>query len=101
MKCLEFHLPSGAAGMAAGMTRAGIAKELSKLVDARLISKYKSHTEGYRYYVWFENEYDYTTFFLVWEQTNPWRHPKVIEKDYPEKPSTNSQILSVKKTEKE
>ena len=101
MKCLEFHLPSGSAGMAAGMTRMGINKELKKLVDSKMITGYKSYTQGYKYYVWFKNDYDYTAFFLVWEQTNPWRHPKVIEKDCPEDASKNPQILSVKKIEKE
>lgn len=98
MKCLEFRLPSGAAGMAAGMTRMGIGKELRKLVDAKLITNYKGHTQGYRYYVWFENDYDYTAFFLVWDQYNPWRHPTVIEKDYPEDWGPNPWVQSETKT---
>lgn len=84
MRCLEFTLPSGSAGMAAGMTKMAINRKLKELVDRKLINSYKSDLVGYRFYVWLENEQDYTTFFLVWDTNgNPWRVPKVIEKDYP------------------
>jgi len=95
MICLEFYLPSGAAGMAAGMTKMGISKKLKDLVDRKLINNYKGHTQGYRFYVWFENEIDYTTFFLVWDpEGHPYRIPKVIEKDYPEEWGENPWVQS-------
>jgi hypothetical protein len=81
-KCLEFILPSGAAGMAAGMTRQAIGKKIRKLQEDKKIGQYKTKTTGYRFKVWFENEIDYTTFFLVWEAINSWHKPKIIEEDY-------------------
>ena len=98
MKCLEFYLPSGSAGMAAGMTRQSIGKRLRDLSDRKLITNYKSYTQGYRFYVWFQYEQDYTAFFLVWEPFNPWHIPKVIEKDYPEDWGSNPWVQSEKKT---
>lgn len=98
MRCLEFILPAGAAGMAAGMTRQSIGRKLRELVDRKLITNYKSYTQGYRYYVWFQHEQDYTTFFLVWDHFQSFHTPKVIEKDYPEGWGPNPWLQSEKKT---
>lgn len=98
MKCLEFRLPSGAAGMAAGMTKSSIGTKLKELVDKKLISNYRGYTQGHRHYVWFENDYDYTAFFLVWDFSKIWHRPEIIEKDYPEDWGPNPWVQSEKKT---
>ena len=83
-QCLSFNLPSGAGGMAAGMTRGAIMKKIRELISYKKIGReIKTHTEGYRLYVWLEHEVDYTTFFLVWEPQNSWQRPSVCDKDHP------------------
>lgn len=81
-KCLKFHLPSGSAGMAAGMTRQSIAKKLAELKDTGKIGPYKSKTVRYDYKVWLEKDSDYTVFFLLWEPSNTWHKPELIYEDY-------------------
>lgn len=83
-----FHLPSGSAGMAAGMTRGAISKKLRALQDEGKIGPFKTKTIRYDYKVWLEKEVDYTVFFLVWEPLNSWQRPTVIYETYspPESP---------------
>lgn len=88
VKCLEFKLPSGAGGMAAGYTRQSIGKRLAALRDSGKIGPYKSKTEGYAYKVWLEKESDYTIFFLLWEPSNSWHRPKVTDEIYTPPQST-------------
>lgn len=83
MKCLEFRLPSGAGGMAAGYTRGSILSKLKKLKDENKIGVYKYATERYLLRVWLEHERDYTTFFLLWNPASSWHGPTVTEKDIP------------------
>lgn len=85
MKCLEFRLPSGAAGMAAGMTKMAIKKKLDNLVSENKIGDYKHRTERYKFRVWLEKEQDYTVFFLMWEtHNNPWHRPELTDEIYTE-----------------
>jgi len=82
-KCLVFGLPSGAGGMAAGMTRGAIIKKLNALASAGTIGKnIKTKTIRYDLKVWLENDFDYTTFFLVWDPNNSWQKPKLIHESY-------------------
>ena len=83
MKCIEFSLPSGSAGMAAGLHRQVIVRQLSQLKEKHSID-FKTNTDYYKLYVWLKNDSDYTLFFLVWDSTSVWRVPALIEKDYPE-----------------
>ena len=100
-KCLSFTLPSGAGGMAAGMTRGGIMKQIREIINGGLIGKnIRTDTKGYEFNVWLENEIDYTTFFLVWEPKNSWQKPTVKDKDYPQIPRTTENLDSKTKTKK-
>lgn len=82
-KCLKFHLPSGAGGMAAGFTRGSISKKLRQLADDNKIGKnLKTKTVKYDFKVWLEHDIDYTTFFLIWEPDNSWHKPVVINEVY-------------------
>lgn len=82
MKCLEFSLPSGAGGMAAGMTGSRIRKMLNDLVARKIIGGFKIKIKKYKLYVWLETDRDYTMFFLSWDQNRSWFKPTLIEKDY-------------------
>lgn len=85
IKCLQFKLPSGAAGMAAGHTKFGIIKKFNLLIDAGTIGKnIKTKTAMYLYKVWLEKDADYTAFFLVWKPTSPWHIPTVTDEEYKE-----------------
>lgn len=87
-KCLVFTLPSGSAGMAAGMTRGSISKKLSELHATNKIGPFKTKTIKYEFKVWLEKEIDYTVFFLLWEPFNSWHKPTLIYETYtpPESP---------------
>ncbi len=84
MKCLEFKLPNGSAGMAAGYTRAGIRRQLDNMLKENKIGPYKQKTESYRFKVWLEKEEDYTMFFLLWEARNQWQRPELTDEIYTE-----------------
>ena len=81
---LEFTLPSGSAGMAAGYTRHSISRNISEVASEHDI-KWKSSTVGYRYYVQFERSEDYTMFALVWPARvkNSWHQYRVMEGNMP------------------
>lgn len=81
-KCLNFGLPSGAAGMAAGYTKMAIQRKLTDLVHSNKIGPYKTVTKAYTYKVWLEKEIDYTTFFLLWEPSNHWHVPTITYETY-------------------
>lgn len=84
MKCLEFRLPSGSAGMAAGYTRHGIKQRLDAMVAEKKISQYKHKTALHIFKVWLEKEQDYTMFFLLWEAKNKWQRPELTDEIYTE-----------------
>ena len=64
---LEFRLPSGAGGMAAGYTKMGISKELARVCKQYNIEFEDRVTKAYRYRVSFKRDQDYTLFALVWQ----------------------------------
>ena len=84
--------------MAAGMTRQSIGNKLRHLLETNKIGHYKTQTVKYDYKVWFENEMDFTTFFLVWEPHNQWHQATVIDEVYQENPRINSQDSRKQKT---
>ena len=91
-----FTLPSGAGGMAAGMTRGSIMRKLRELKF-----KYKHKTQAYKFKVWLENESDYTYFYLVWEPKNSWHTAILIEEDYVPDESSSKGIQSGPEVKKE
>ena len=64
---LEFRLPSGAGGMAAGYTKQGINKELKRVCKQYNIDLKEQVTKAYRYRISFKRDQDYTLFALVWQ----------------------------------
>jgi len=82
-KCLQFKLPTGSGGQAAGYVKRSISKKIDKLADEGKIGKnYKTIIMNYQMFVWLEHEQDYTVFFLVWEFFAGWHNPTLIEKTY-------------------
>ena len=75
---LEFRLPSGSAGMAAGITYQSITKQI-KEINSRHNTRIVEHLrEGYRYVIEC-TEQDYTMLCLAWNTKNPWHRWRVIE----------------------
>ena len=75
---LEFRLPSGSAGMAAGITYKVITQQI-KDINSRHNTRIVEHLrEGYRYIVEC-TEQDYTVLCLAWNSKNPWHRWRVIE----------------------
>jgi hypothetical protein len=64
---IEFRLPSGAGGMAAGYTKMGINKELKRVCEQYKIELKEQVTKAYRFRISFKTEQDYTLFALVWK----------------------------------
>lgn len=78
---LEFRLPSGAGGMAAGYTKAAISKELKQICEQYNIEFEDRVTKAYRYRVSFKQPQDYTLFALVWQPKNSWFNYTVWHED--------------------
>ena len=77
MPTIEFTLPSGAAGMAAGMTRASIIKQLDQIKKQHNIS-YSYETVKYRFRVTLTSK-DLTLLSLVWKLSNSWHRYRILE----------------------
>jgi hypothetical protein len=71
---LEFTLPSGSAGMAAGMTKHAIEKKLKKLMIDYTVSEHR----GYKFCIELEPK-QYTMMCLKWSTENPWHRWRVLE----------------------
>lgn len=82
MKVLEFKLPTGSAGMAAGYTRMGINKRLKAVADQWGI-KYRTETVGYRFYVEISDR-DLTLLALTWTVENPWHRFTLVKNPGPD-----------------
>lgn len=87
VKCIQFTLPSGAGGMAAQMTAGRINKQLRKLFEEKRIGHYKtSHEKHYKMNLWFQDEQYLTILLLIWDGTNDFSKPAVVEKVITESP---------------
>lgn len=80
-KCLEFNLPSGAAGMAAGMTRNAIGKQIHDLSKTHKFI-YKIKVKGYKLKIWLEHEWAYSLVLLLWEAPGLFGKPKIVNENY-------------------
>ena len=69
---LEFKLPSGAGGMAAGYTKMSISKSVDRVCRRLAIELDQKLTVNYRFRVSFKQAKDYTLFALVWQPKNQW-----------------------------
>lgn len=80
-KCIEFDLPSGSGGMAAGMTRHAIGKQIHELSKKHNFI-YKSKVKGYKFKIWLEHEWAYSLVILVWEPPNIFGKPKIVHETF-------------------
>lgn len=80
-KCVVFDLPSGAGGMAAGMYKGQLTKEINHFV-ARHNIDFVSKTQNYKFKIWFDDDYHYTLFLLGFNWDRIWRRPYIIEEEY-------------------
>lgn len=67
---IEFRLPSGAGGMAAGHTKQAIIKQLNSICTTYHIQLAQQVQQPYRFRVSFKQSKDYTIFALVWDIKN-------------------------------
>lgn len=66
---IEFRLPTGAGGMAAGHASAQLRKKIAEWVEQHNNPVYKAGVAmPYRYHLTFEDEQNYTLFALTFEQ---------------------------------
>lgn len=75
---LEFRLPSGAGGMAAGYKGMSLRKQISAWA-AKYNVTVKNWTNGYRICFEFERDSDYTLFALSWQPKSSWDTFTIVE----------------------
>lgn len=75
---VEFRLPSGAGGMAAGHRNQLLKKRIQAWADERNI-RVINYTNGYRCCFEFARDSDYTMFALCWEVKSMWDEYVVID----------------------
>lgn len=80
-QCLVFDLPGAAGGMAAGIHTSMILKKLKKFSDTYNVH-YKTKFHRQQLKIWFDQDQDYTLFFLVYTTDKQWRRPYIIHEDY-------------------
>ena len=68
---IEFKLPSGAGGMAAGYKSMDLRKRVGAWA-AQYNVTVKNHTQGYRICFEFARDSDYTLFALSWQPHSTW-----------------------------
>jgi hypothetical protein len=77
---IEFRLPNGAGGMAAGHACAMLRKKISEWAEQNGNPTYKAGVEGaYRFRLTFEDEYYYTLFSLSFKQGNFFSRFEIIQ----------------------
>lgn len=79
---LEWRLPTGSAGMAAGMTKMAINKRLRALSEQHGFN-YATVTQGYKHYAELWPESAYTILALQWTSTIPYQAYRVREGTMP------------------
>ena len=75
---IEFRLPKGAGGMAAGHRNQLLKKRIQAWAEERNITVI-NYTNGYRCCFEFARDRDYTVFALSWEVKNMWDEYVVID----------------------
>lgn len=68
---IEFKLPSGAGGMAAGYTRQAIKRQVSDIVRKHNITVIDTIDMGYTHCIEL-SEHDLTMLALCWDEKNSW-----------------------------
>lgn len=74
---LEFKLPQGAGGMAAGYRNMHLKKRILAWADQHNITVI-NYTNGYRCCFEFARDGDYTLFALTWQVRTPWDEFTVV-----------------------
>ena len=78
MMHIEFKLPTGAGGMAAGYKSMDLRKKVTAWADKHNVTV-KNHTQGYRICFIFERDSDYTLFALSWQAKTSWDQFTLVE----------------------
>lgn len=76
---IEFKLPTGAGGMAAGYTKMTISKQLAKIAREHNIKIIDAVSMGYTHCVEL-SEHDLTLLALCWDSKNQW-HKFTVHRD--------------------
>lgn len=69
---IEFRLPGGAGGMAAGYTKQGIVRQLKTVCSQHNIEIVNQVQQPYRFRVELAREQDYTVLALAWQAKSEW-----------------------------
>lgn len=80
-QCLVFNLPSGAGGMAAGIYRGQLIKQLNHFLAKHKID-FVSKTQRYTFKVWFNESSHYTFFLLGFDWAGLWSRPYLADENY-------------------
>ena len=75
---IEFILPRGAGGMAAGHFAHSIRKKMKEWADKHNVTVI-NYVGGYRICFEFANDHDYTLFALTWQPQNSWQQYKLVK----------------------
>lgn len=78
---IEFTLPSGSSGMAAGYTKMSIWRRIQDWAHTHNQSIKYTQTEKYRFRVQFKNDRALTMLALSWDNINSWHKYTVYEGD--------------------
>lgn len=79
---IEFRLPNGAGGMAAGHASAALKKKIAEWASKHGNPVYKAGVAmPYRYHLTFEDELNYTLFALTFEQGKLFSKFEIIDTD--------------------
>lgn len=77
---LEFKLPSGVSGMAAGYTSQAITKRIQTWSDLSGVT-FQTKFGQYRLWVIFDDPVAYTAFGISWQPWNKYSIPEFIDRD--------------------
>ena len=75
---LEFRLPSGAGGMAAGYRNQNLRKRVSAWAEQHNVTVI-NYTNGYRCCFEFAHDSDYTLFALCWTVKSSWDEYTIVD----------------------
>lgn len=78
IRAVSFSLPSGAGGLAPAMARGFILKRVREFSEKHNL-KFTSEIKGYQLLIYFENDQDYTLFFLAYDSRHDWSKPRMVD----------------------
>ena len=76
---IEFRLPGGAGGMAAGYTKQAIIKQLKETCAQLNLTIVQQVQQSYRFRIELANEREYTILSLAWQPKTQWFRFKLFD----------------------